>query len=217
MKTKVWFVRHGESEANAGLRTADAATINITNRGKAQSKHLIEVLPNFPDLVVTSPFVRTKQTARAYLAAIDKVPEEEWAVQEFTYLDKCNDTTTVERRPRAQEYWKRSDPDYRDGDGTNATVESFASFFGRVDDLWQKVSKSNKDAVVVFCHGHVMRALVWNKLFGQPATKESMQGFAAFTNAVLVPNAAIMTVSLGRDTTFTGFVQDHIPVELRSI
>ena len=113
MKT-VYFVRHAESEANAdpNLRTISVASIPLTEKGRAQAKALAHDISFSADLVVVSPFLRTKETALPYLHAHKLSNIEEWAVQEFTFLHqaKHNGTTTEERRSFAEAYWDRSDP-----------------------------------------------------------------------------------------------------------
>ncbi|HYM00677.1 MAG TPA: phosphoglycerate mutase family protein [Blastocatellia bacterium] len=82
----IWLIRHGESESNAGVATADPETINLTHRGMAQSKRIATAFNQAPALIVTSSFIRTKQPAAATLEQFPRVPCEEWAVQEVTYL-----------------------------------------------------------------------------------------------------------------------------------
>jgi 2,3-bisphosphoglycerate-dependent phosphoglycerate mutase len=53
--TEIWFIRHGESESNAGLPTFDTAKIELTPRGFAQAKQIVEAFTRPPSLIVTSP------------------------------------------------------------------------------------------------------------------------------------------------------------------
>ncbi|WP_218003363.1 histidine phosphatase family protein [Nocardia concava] len=76
------MVRHGESTANAAPYTGAAefisgtrdADVPLTEKGAGQAaavgKRLAEIAPGF-DLVLCSPYVRTRETARIALEAVD--------------------------------------------------------------------------------------------------------------------------------------------------
>ena len=129
----ICFIRHAQSQANAGERTADPALIELTAMGREQGIHVAGLFGRAPDLLVTSPYLRARQTAQFVADKHPKVPLETWAVQEFTYLarQRCLNTTLNERIPMAKEYWDRNDPNWVDGEGT----ESYAGLMGRVDDM----------------------------------------------------------------------------------
>ena len=60
----IWLIRHGESEANAGLPTSDVALIELTEKGHQQAQKVASAFTQAPSLIVTSPYIRTKQTAQ---------------------------------------------------------------------------------------------------------------------------------------------------------
>lgn len=74
----------------AGLRTEHPATIRLTERGQTQAALTAKTLPS-PALVVTSPYLRTKQTAAPFLWRFLNAPQAEWPVQEFTFLNPLTD------------------------------------------------------------------------------------------------------------------------------
>ena len=160
MKT-VYFVRHAESEANAdpNLRTISVASIPLTEKGRAHAKALAHDISFSADLVVVSPFLRTKETALPYLHAHKLNNIEEWAVQEFTFLHqaKHNGTTTEERRSFAEAYWDRSDPYYKDGEDS----ESFDEFVKRVLSIRERLILRNEESIIIFSHGYFMRAFMF--------------------------------------------------------
>ena len=153
--SSIQLIRHAESEGNAGLPTHDPASIPLTQRGHEQATALAATFTAAPDLIVVSPFIRTQQTAAPLITLFPEVPVEEWAVQEFTYLNpiKYIGTTETQRGTLAQGYWNRCDPHGNDGGG----AESFADLITRIDALetrlWQYVGKS----VVIFMHGFSSR------------------------------------------------------------
>lgn len=83
----VLLIRHGESEANAGLPTASPTGIRLTAKGHAKAAAVAESIPERPGLIVTSPYLRTQATAAPFIRRYPEVPAEVWPVHEFTYLD----------------------------------------------------------------------------------------------------------------------------------
>src|SRR5450432_666686 len=214
----IWFIRHGQSESNAGLRTSDPALPRLTERGHQQAKHIAQAFSRAPDLIVTSPYVRTGATAKYTLERFDKVHSEEWPIQEFTYLAPAGvaNTNTAERKPKVNAYWQRSDPTYVDGEG----AESFAAFLGRVQALLERLNKADAEFIAVFGHSGFTKALLQIMLNGTgPVNSEWMQEYKHIDDGIWVPNASIWKVELAKvaqDTHphVTGFSTAHLPAEL---
>lgn len=187
----VWFIRHGESEANAGLPTVHPVTTSITEKGIKQAKQIALAIPQPPCLIVTSPYIRTKQTAQPTIDRFPDVPHIEWQVQEFTFLTPAHyhNTTIHQRRPRVDAYWEKCDPLFVDGEG----AESFSIMIDRVQQMRSKIEQLNEKFVVVFSHGRFMRAILWvfltNKTEPTPST---MRRFWAFSESISVPNGSIL-------------------------
>ncbi|HKC86457.1 MAG TPA: phosphoglycerate mutase family protein, partial [Blastocatellia bacterium] len=115
----VWLIRHAESAGNAGLTTSRPDTIPLTGKGIDQASRLADSFTRPPTLIVTSPYIRTQQSARPTIERFPAVRREQWPVQEFTYLApaRYQDTTDADRWPFAEKYWSRCDPHYIDGEG----------------------------------------------------------------------------------------------------
>lgn len=213
--TRAWFIRHGQSESNAGLRSAWPDMVHLTAVGRLQSDHLASVIPGPPDRFVTSAYVRTKETAAPALAQFPDVPQAEWPVHEFTYLTpaRYRDTTMAERWPSALAYWETADPAYVDGPG----AESFIAFIERLQTALARLRADALPWTVVFSHGMVIRALLWLQLT-QPVTigKEQMVSYRQFLRSVKMPNATIWPVGWRADGAFQmePFVSDHLPPDL---
>ncbi len=96
----VWFIRHAESEANAGLRSSNPAEIALTAKRIGQTKYIKAYFDSQPSLIITSPYKRTKQSAEPVIEKFQSSYQEEWPVQD-TYLSplRCQHTTANERRP----------------------------------------------------------------------------------------------------------------------
>lgn len=98
----VWFIRHGESESNAGLPVADAAPTPLTPKGIEQAERLASVFTEQPSLLVVSSYLRSQQTAESLIRRFPDRPRVAWPAQEFTYLARPPGqlTTAEQRRPR---------------------------------------------------------------------------------------------------------------------
>jgi broad specificity phosphatase PhoE len=123
---RLWIVRHGQSAGNVARDAADAAghaVIDIAERdvdvplsdlGHAQAEALgrwFATLPEGerPTVVLTSPYVRARQTARAVCDAGGLVPgartvvDERLREKEFGILDRLTHRGIVERYPEQSE------------------------------------------------------------------------------------------------------------------
>ena len=154
--TDVWFIRHGESIANAGEPTDDPATIPLSDKGWLQAEEVSASFDRTPDLIVTSPFLRTHQTAQPTLARFPSVPHEVWPVHEFTCLSPltCVNTTAEQRHPRVTAFWNHGDPEHIDGQG----AESFAQMLERVHDMLDRLEQLECGLIAIFSHGQFIRA-----------------------------------------------------------
>ncbi len=185
-----WLVRHGESAANAGIATTDPATIPLTLAGCDQAQRVAAVLPQRPDLIVVSAYLRTQQTAEPTMRRFPEVPVETWPVQEFTYLSpsRCIDTTAEQRQPVVEAYWHRCDPDHDDGPG----AESFSAMLGRVRDLQDRLARHPAGCIAVFTHGQVMQALRLLDMHPTMGDRELMARFLEFNRQSPVHNGQML-------------------------
>ncbi|MBR1695660.1 MAG: histidine phosphatase family protein, partial [Selenomonas sp.] len=135
----VLLVRHGESAANAGLPTVTPEDIPLTEIGREQAEAVAKSIPFCPDMIISSPFLRARQTAEPAVERFIGSRFGLWPkVREFTYLSpaSCIGTTVADRKDRVEAYWNAADPDYVDGEG----AESFRQFMLRVDEVIKKLN-----------------------------------------------------------------------------
>ena len=152
------FIRHGQSTGNAGVPCSDLALIELTELGWQQARDVAHGWTEPPSLIVTSPYLRTQQTAAPTLEWFPKVPVEVWPIQEFTYLQpsRWNGTRTEERLPHIIRYWKHADPAFCDGEG----AESFSDLLGRAQASLERLESLPSDALVyLFSHGQFIQAV----------------------------------------------------------
>lgn len=213
---EIWFIRHGESESNAGFITPEPENIALTEKGIEQSKLILSALTETPDLIVTSPFLRTKQTAEPVISKFPNAKVEEWNVQEFNYLSltKYENTTLESRRPYIEEYWKRARADFRDGDES----ESFADFIFRVKNLLEKLSVIQQEKIVIFTHRQFVASTLWLLINEFPEINDAlMKRYYNFLNSIYVPNASIFKLFIeesSKDFRSGGISTKHLPKKL---
>ncbi len=190
-KKKIWFIRHGESLANAdeNLKSNDFSTseISLSKKGEQQARELLEHFKDAPDLIITSPYVRTKETANPLMNKHPNVPHEEWPIHEFTYLSskRCSNSTSLEREPWRDDYWKKSDPHHNDGEG----AESFVDFMERVRDTLKKIEKRKENFIVLFSHGYTIAAVKYIlEKNPRKITPKVMQDYKKYFKANKIPN-----------------------------
>ena len=158
---RVVCYRHGESAANAGHATTDPASIPLTDVGLRQADAIAREFSQTPDLLVSSSFLRARQTAEP-TSAMTGVPIRIWPIEEFTYLapQRCQGTTAAQRRSWVEAYWDGSNPGAVDGEG----AESFVSFTDRVRAALGRLEELHRESVsfvAVFGHGQFLQALQW--------------------------------------------------------
>ncbi len=212
---KFWFIRHGESISNANLPTTHPAASELTPRGELEAEYIALAFSEAPDLIVVSPYARAKQTAVPTTNRFPHVPVEEWPVYEFTYLhpERYNGTTGSERGPHARGYWDRCDPYEQEMAGG----ESFADLWQRIIALRERLRGHDVGFTAVFSHGLFLRALLYLLLTGQEeVTPDLMWRYKRFIEGIWLPNGAIWEVNVADNgrITFTGFISDHMPVNL---
>lgn len=154
---KIYIIRHAESASNAGEKTDDHHSIPLTAKGRTQAQELAETLAIKPDLIVISPYSRTRETAMPFIAKHADVPVETWDVHEFTYLEPAlyNGTTKYERDTPARIYWEESHITYK----AHPESESFYEFTKRIEQFLQNLQARKEETIIIFSHGRFIYAL----------------------------------------------------------
>jgi probable phosphoglycerate mutase len=198
--TTVLLIRHGESQAHKGLPSLRPETVELTENGWQQAEDIARYLNKkaHPNLMVTSSFQRTKQTAQPTLALFPFVPREVWEVHEFTYLGLQHDilSTINERRVFVQNYWNRCKPFAVESPDS----ESFVLFIKRVKHLLFRLKATSYDTIAVFSHEQFICAFLWCLQRGWPnLTQDDMKDYREFLDANPIPNGGIVRVQFDDD------------------
>jgi len=210
--TEVWFIRHGQSIANAGFATASSAEVTLTPLGEQQARQAAGAFTQAPDLIITSKYIRAIQTAQFTIERFPGVPVENWDMHEFSYLSPevmgGGSTTIDQRRPFSREYWDRYDPAYIHGPG----AESFAQMIGRIETMQAQIRASRAKFIAIFGHGMFGKAILWANLLGSfDATSEYMRSFHLFIKSFEIPNGSIIKANYSVDEVrFGSIMRTHL-------
>jgi probable phosphoglycerate mutase len=172
------------------MSSSDPGLIPLTPGGRRQAEQIARVFADVPALIVTSPYLRARQTAQPTISRFPAAACQEWPVQEFTYLGDLHGTSSTarEREPCARAYWDQADQHHASGG-----AESFTGLLNRTTDLLNRLSAQRSGPVAVFTHGLFMRAVAWSLLTGiTTPDSDEMRRFRTFANVYLIPNAGVI-------------------------
>lgn len=193
--SNILLIRHGESESNAGLPTTCPERVELTEQGIEQAEYIAEYLKSQvpPDLIVTSSYERTKQTAAPTMSRFPFVPKDQWLVHEFTYLASSlllvESSTVIDRRPLVEGYWETCDPSYADG----PKAESFRQFIWRVRGVIKRLKESSHETIAIFSHEQFICAVRWlSERNPVMLDEETMRDFRDILKSGTLPNGAIL-------------------------
>ncbi|MGH1350599.1 MAG: histidine phosphatase family protein [Methyloligellaceae bacterium] len=210
MTKDIWFVRHGESVTNAGGIWLDQTTVPLTPTGHKQAQLASAALTEKPSLIITSPFIRTKETAGPTLNKWPDVKHEEWQVQEFCSI--CSERRGLLTSEEKEEIFSmaRADPDYRDGE----TAESFNGLIQRVDNAIEHLTNRPENKIIMFSHGYFLSALFYC-LSNRDLTPVSHMELEEYNKTRPIANTVIVNYKFhsGRDIELVSSSTAHLPEE----
>lgn len=193
--SKILMIRHGESFANAGGRADTPPNdIPLTEKGLEQAQLLADSLTDRPDLIVTSSYIRTQQTAAPTIKKFPDVPVEVWPVFEFTFLDavKCRNTSARERLPMVKEYFRRRDPAYRDA----PSCDSFNDFVDRSLEFINRARSMRDKLVYVFTHSQFMALTMYLATHGDQDRVVLMDTFRDELRQITIRNCEVLELPM---------------------
>ena len=94
----IWIIRHGQSQSNAGLATIGPHENALSELGDRQSRCIPTAVKQTPDLIVTSPYLRTQLTAQPLIEQFPHTPVE--AKGKFRSLPIWVYSSTNQPQPR---------------------------------------------------------------------------------------------------------------------
>lgn len=185
MKT-VYFVRHGESEANTNDLLI-GPTAPLTEKGREQARFIAERATKLPiDAVVASNMARAQETAAIICEQISKqydvselFRERRWP-KSVQGLDRTEDATIAKLREWYKTFYE---PDTRVEDG-----ENFADLKQRAGEALHYLEERPEKNILVATHGFFVRMVLARVLLGGSLTPEEFFSIAA---AVRTENTGI--------------------------
>ena len=186
MKT-LYLIRHAKSEANAGGISKPERNIALSPWGQKQAQALVARLPSSRHVYV-SELRRTQQTAAPWCSAHGITPQVLPLLNEFSCLafEWIRGMDGAARRPLADAYWQRADPQ----ECTGAGADSFVAFNRRISAFLAHYPQL-EDGSLLFGHGIWIGLLAWRLLGFAAETSADMTAFRRFQSGLPLANTSV--------------------------
>ncbi|MDP3947198.1 MAG: histidine phosphatase family protein [bacterium] len=161
---RVYFVRHGESEFNAqGLH--QHPEVPLSGLGRRQAEVLAKRFARTPiDLVLSSHYLRAKETAEIINREVAK------PIEYLEDLYEMKRPTEIEGRhmedPDVMELKQRIFDNYGQGDWRHSDEETFNEFRDRAGRVLAHLERRTEECILVVTHGMLIKMIVASMLFG---------------------------------------------------
>lgn len=192
----LYFIRHGQSLANTGVKSLPDKDIPLTDLGISQIKNLLTAWQKtdiIPSQIYHSPLLRAKQSAMGFNKGFDLPLNELGLLKEFGCLSFNNICAMMgdERRVLANHYWQTAEIDFKDG----ADADSFGEFYDRVSQFLRVVDDFEHNSLF-FGHGIWIGMLAWQLLGLDVKDNADMQRFRQFQTAMPMDNATVYRLDM---------------------
>lgn len=156
MTTRICLVRHGETDWNKQRRLQGHVDTPLNPNGLAQAKATAAQLRGLHfDALYTSDLQRARQTAEACAASLGIAAVDHPGLRErhFGVFQGLTYEEAQERHPRAYLHFKRRDPQYAFGEGS----ESLNDFFTRIQQTVTALADLHAgQQILLVAHGGVL-------------------------------------------------------------
>lgn len=169
----VYFVRHGESEANVGITTDIDSP--LTARGEEQAHYMARRASKIKlDVVLASTLQRARQTAEiiAHHIGTEVADTSDLFVEcrrASVHHDK-SEHHPDSRKTDEEIFQNFSKPGYRHSD-----EENFDDLKKRAGEAWAYIESRPEKHILVVSHGHFLRVLTAYATFGPDLTAHECQ------------------------------------------
>lgn len=213
-----YFVRHGESESNAGGISQPHRDILLTETGHQQAFQvadwLIHHINNHSattghdgiNSIWASEYIRTQQTAAPLLQkyphlSLEIMPD----LHEFDFIpfEMIAGYGQVKRQALSRQYWETATRETR----LNNTGESFQQFMLRVQNVLNRMQHMSHGTHIIFAHGTWMAMLLW--IINQLNTNKDndILNFRLFNQGLAIKNCSVFSV----------VIPSHAPISMGRI
>lgn len=172
MKT-IYFVRHGESDANVGL--AQGPLSPLTERGRSQARFMAERAGNLKiEAIIASTMTRAQQTAGIIAEHIGKD-----SVDSTDLLVECRRTSYHDGKskhdPESIRIDKEISEHFTEAEYRYSDEENFDDLKKRAGEALAYLESRPEKHLLVVTHGYFMRVLVAYAAFGPSLTAHECQ------------------------------------------
>jgi broad specificity phosphatase PhoE len=164
---KLYFVRHGESEANIQHVISNRESpFELTSRGKGQAKALAENLKDIPiSTIYSSPVLRARETAEILSQAFHLPSQVTEALREYDcgILEERSDEESWKLHGEIAEDWTVNHNYLRKPEGG----ESFMDIQNRFLPFIESLKQDNEDHILLIGHGglfHLMLPIILSNI-----------------------------------------------------
>lgn len=170
---KIYLVRHGESEFNAGGVIKPENEIALTEKGHVQAEFIAQrAIKLIPEVIISSTLLRAVQTAEHIAAATGKNLETFEVFVERRY-PSINLGLTL-HHPKVQEVEKLMIDRFGDENYKHSDEELFPSLRERALRALQLLEERPEETIVLVGHGIFLRVLLSVVIFGKEVTQLEM-------------------------------------------
>lgn len=165
----VYFVRHGESEFNAGGIIKDEHEIALTQKGHEQAQFIAERVSHLEvDSIISSDLLRARQTAAHIAEKTGKSVETSALFRERKYPSSGLGLSLA--HPSVQEVERLMIERFGDETYVHSDEELFSELKDRALLALTFLTERTDESVVVVTHGIFLRMLLAVAIFGSEVT-----------------------------------------------
>lgn len=175
---KLYFIRHGESEANVREVFGNSET-PLTELGKKQANMLAERVSKLPiDSIYASDYVRTQQTCESITDMIKKEPIFIPSLREFRRPSELKDSKFNSKE--IDQYFKQVEDHADDPHWHYSDEENFVEFKKRAQEFVQFALELKEENVLLVTHGAITRMIILTMMLGDNVPYKIFDSFWFF-------------------------------------
>lgn len=191
----VYFVRHGQSEDNAApvFQSTDSP---LSDKGKHQSAIIAKRVSQLTfEVLIASPFARSKQTAEIITKATGK-----YAEYSELFVERAKPTSII-GKPYADEnanrLWREWEKSFHTPGLRAEDSENFDDIIVRADQALAFLKSRSEKSIVVVTHGFFLRTIVARVLLGDALSGEAFRNCIQATSDL--QNTSLTVLQYRRD------------------
>ena len=201
----IYFVRHGESEGNKARVYQSSQTL-LSEKGHIQASLIADRFNNIEiETIITSDYIRAKQTAEyiSQLTGKDMIESQLFRERKRPSIQENRSKNILE----LQEIDEKIELNWG-GDWRYSDEENFEDLRQRAKECFEFLENRQEDNIVVVTHKNFLHCLLWYCIFGVDVTQiESM----IIKNNFILSNTGIVWMQYDESKSFWKIVtwNDH--------